>query len=355
MGFAGSLFSGNNGAGWTAASAPLINVATQQQGQQSYDQTQQALQQQQAFLQALQAQNGIQNQSSVFNQLQGVANGTGPNPAQAQLNNATGQNVANQAALMASQRGAGANAGLLARQAGQQGANTQQQAVGQGAALQAQQSMNALNQLGGIAGQQVNQQQQAVGNLNQFAQGNQQNVYNALGQQNNANVSNTASQNAANASIQNTIAGQQGQVLGGIAGGVGSLLSGGSLGSAVTAGVKGAVSKAHGGMIESNGPKSAIARSLANGGKVPVVLSPGEKVISPEEAKKIASGDKKSAGGKIVPGQAKVKGDSKVNDTVNDSLEPGSIVIPRSVMDSKDPKKHIAAFVKAHMDLKNNR
>jgi hypothetical protein len=94
-------------------------------------------------------QNVLAQQQGLQGQLQGVVAGTGPNPAQAMLNQATGQNVANQAALMAGQRGAGSNVGLIARQAAQQGAATQQQAVGQGAALQAQQSLGALGQIGG--------------------------------------------------------------------------------------------------------------------------------------------------------------------------------------------------------------
>lgn len=155
-----------------------------------------ALSQQQALNQQLAANNGAGNVGSVYAQTQGLANqlagsggvsslsqalgaqlqlaqqqqglaqqyqnialGQGPNPAQAMLNQQTGQNVANQAALMAGQRGAGANVGLIARQAAQQGANTQQQAVGQGATMQANQSLNALQGLGA--------QQQAIGNTQQ--------------------------------------------------------------------------------------------------------------------------------------------------------------------------------------------
>jgi hypothetical protein len=99
---------------------------------------------------AIQSLQGISGQQQTLaNQLQGVASGQGPNPAQAMLNQQTGANVANQAALMASQRGAGANVGLMARQAAQQGAGTQQQAVGQGATMQAQQSLGAMGQLQG--------------------------------------------------------------------------------------------------------------------------------------------------------------------------------------------------------------
>lgn len=104
-------------------------------------------------------QNVLGQQQGLANQYQGLANGTGPNPAQAALNQSTGQNIAAQAALMAGQRGAGANVGLMARQAAQQGAATQQQAVGQSATLQAQQQIAGMQALAG--------QQQAMGATNQ--------------------------------------------------------------------------------------------------------------------------------------------------------------------------------------------
>lgn len=109
---------------------------------------------------ALQSQQALAGQQQgLANQYQDIASGQGPNPAMAMLNQQTGQNVAQQASLMAGQRGAGSNVGLLARQAGQQGAGIQQQAVGQGATMQAQQSLNALQGIGN--------QQQAIGNTNQ--------------------------------------------------------------------------------------------------------------------------------------------------------------------------------------------
>lgn len=242
MGFIDDLFSGDRGAGFTAAPSPIANPITQQQINQAGTQVQtgltnqnnfvQALQGQQgvanqgaalrnqqglqtqlagqqgvanqsaalgaqrnlagalaanqgaqnmgdvygrqaAFVNALNGQGGLNNQSQVFNQqaalqaqqqglvgqLQGVADGTGPNPAMAALNQQTSNNISQQAALMASQRGAGANAGLLARQAGMQGANIQQQAAGQAATLQAQQQLAGLGAIG--------QQQQAIGNTQQ--------------------------------------------------------------------------------------------------------------------------------------------------------------------------------------------
>ena len=145
----------------------------------AYGGAQNSLQSQQALLNAIQGQNGLGNQSQIYNQLQGVVNGTGPNPAQAQLAQATGTNVANQAALMAGQRGAGANVGLMARQAAQQGANTQQQAAGQAATLQAQQSLGALGQAGNLANTQAANQIAATGANTQAQQNEQSMLQNA--------------------------------------------------------------------------------------------------------------------------------------------------------------------------------
>lgn len=239
---------GGAGSNYRAGSADLQTPITNQSGLLSVTSAREAIAKQQALLQALQAQNGIQNQSNVFNQLQGVANGQGPNPAQAQLNQATGANTANQAALMASQRGAGANVGLIGRQAAQIGAQNQQQSAGQAATLQAQQSLGALNQLGNLASTQVGQQQAAT-NANQTgALAQEQNLLNAIAQQNNAKVGNQASINSANAGVAGATANQQGNLLGGLMGGLGgalptifhggagSMLGGAGAGGAVMAG-----------------------------------------------------------------------------------------------------------------------
>lgn len=123
---------------------------------------------------------------------------------------------------MAGQRGAGQNAGMIARQAAQQGAANQQNAAGQAAQLQAQQSLGALGQLGGIAGQQVSNQMNATQQKAQLGQGEQQNILGAIGAQNNANVANISNQNAANAGLQQANAkGQQG-LMGNLMGGIGS-------------------------------------------------------------------------------------------------------------------------------------
>jgi hypothetical protein len=85
-------------------------------------------------------------------QLQQQANGQGPSVSNQLLQNATAQNVAQQAALQAGQRGAASNVGLMARQIGQQGAGIQQQAVGQAAANRLQEQIAARQQIGGLLG-----------------------------------------------------------------------------------------------------------------------------------------------------------------------------------------------------------
>lgn len=210
------------GLGWNPGQAGLLNPVTNQQAQDAYTQSQTGIANQAAFLQALQGQNGIQNQSSVYNQLQGVANGTGPNPAQALLAQSTGANTANQAALMAGQRGAGANVGLIARQAAQQGGANQQAAAGQAATMQANQSLGALNQLGGIAGQQVGQQAAATGALTGAQQSEQGLLYGQVNAQNEANIKQSQGINQ----IQAAQAAQGAQAQTGlIGGGAGALMA----------------------------------------------------------------------------------------------------------------------------------
>lgn len=372
----GGLF-GGGGSDWQAQQANVLNPTTVAQANTAYDQTQQGLAQQQAFLQALQAQNGIQNQSNVYNQLANVAAGQGPNPAQAMLNNATGANVANQAALMAGQRGAGANVGMMARQAANVGANAQQNAAGQAAALQAQQSLGALNQMGGLATQQVGQQANALSGYNQFAQNQQQQLLNSIAQQNQANVENAAQANKANAAIQGQIAqGQQG-LFGGLMGGLGAGLSmlvpgtkdvvngigaGAGASNKIAAGATGGHVRQNSigsnPKVPINGPKSRVGQhfiAMAQGGQVPdakkvdAMLSPGEKYLNPSEAAMLKEGASVKSLGKVVPGKAKVKGDSLKNDVVPAKLEEGGLVIPRSVMNSKNPEWAAHKFVRAHM------
>lgn len=268
------------------------------------------------------------------------AQGQGPNPAQNMLNQATGANVSNTAALMAGQRGASANPGLIARQAGMAGAQMQQQAAGQAATLGAQQQLAAQHQLKQVAAQQIAAQQVA----------NQQNI----GMQSNINQSNASLAGG----IQQARAGQ----LGGVQQGMGAMQAVQGQGTGQSPGnesdstysknlqpVAGGI-YADGGMV---GPRSLVGLHLAkmaSGGIVPAKLSPGEIYLSPGQAKAVADGKMDPKRGKHVPGKAKVKGDSLKNDTVNASLEEGGVVIPRTKVQGDKS----AAFVRAVM-AKNKR
>lgn len=341
---------GQKGSGFQAQSANLSTPINGNQVTGAGYQVNQGLDQQNQLIQALQAQNGIQNQSQVYNQLQGVASGQGPNPAQAMLNQATGQNVSQQAALMAGQRGAGANTGLIARQAAQQGGALQQQALGQAATLQAQQSLGALGQAGNIAGQQVGNQMGAVQGYNAAAQGNQGQLLSALQGQNQANIQNVSQQNSANAGIANTNANFQNNAIGGIANGLGGVISqgvGSALGpsappSSGNFGSLGAIPQASNGNIFGVNTKFGYSQ----GGQImPPHLNQIAELYHGNPM--MSQGGMTMKQGGSVPGKAEVKGDSPENDTVDAKLSPGEVVIPRSVMESDDPVKGAADFVAA--------
>ena len=445
------------GMNWAPGQTGIDMPVTSQQAKDAGTAAQTGIANQASFLSALQAQNGIGNQSQVYNQLQGVANGTGPNPAQAQLAQATGANTANQAALMAGQRGAGSNVGLIAREAAQQGGANQQQAAGQAATMQAQQSLGALNQLGGIAGQQVGQQAAATGALTGAQQSEQQLLLGQINAQNAAGLAQQQGLNTLNAGQ----AAQGAKAQAGFLQGAGSLIgmaqggrvyansgwsqvgpsesvssmpvdqshnytippeqpssapaapsappsplkksgqapatatnaqpkgqqpdplnsSGQTLGSGFAKGVSGLGNAIKGLFSSSSSPDdpgipqsgynpaaadipggnmAAPAMSadfeanagggpgMAHGGKVPAMVSPGERYLPPSEVEKVAKGKKEAAtAGEKIPGKAKVKGDSLKNDTVPKTLEEGGIVLPKSVMEAKHPHWEAHKFVSA--------
>ncbi len=385
-GIAGGLIGGIGGAlsnaGAAPTAAPVVSPYTAQDAQNATQTSQLSAQQQQAFLQQLQAQNGIQNQQAVFNQLQNVANGQGPNPAQAMLANATGANVAQQAALMAGQRGAGANVGLESRQIAQQGANTQQQAAGQGAAMQAQQSLGALGQLGGIAGQQVGQQQNALQQLQAANQAQQNAQLNSLQGVNSAvgNAQTPLNQIAAN-NTNNQINGALGGA-GAALGAIGRPMANTPVvqqpqagdysqfhnGDYSTLAKGGEVTPPKAKMTIPGGPRSYIGKHqagtlptehivpMSQGGKVDAMVSPGEKYLPPAQAQAVAQGKADPIKeGQTIPGKAKVKGDSLKNDIVPAALEEGGCVIPRSVLEGPNPHEAAARFVAEHMSKRGKR
>lgn len=246
---------------FSASSADIQKGTNANQLNQSYNGVQGALAQQQGAVaqqQGLtntltgQANQGAATQNNLTNMLTERANGGGPNPAQAALNQNTGQNIQQQAALMAGQRGAGANAGLIARQNAQQGAATQQQAVGQAATLNANQQIAAQNQLQGLAASQVGQGQGSVSALtgatqgyNQAQQNEQGILQNANTAANNASVAMQSNINNVNSGVAAANQSQNNSLLGGITG----ALSGASAMQALGGSGGAAALAAHGGML----------------------------------------------------------------------------------------------------------
>lgn len=246
-----------------------------------------AMQQQMALLQQLQAQKGLAAQSEALNMARQGAMGQGPNPALDQLHQTTGQNIQNQAALMASQRGAAANPGMIARMAAQQGGALNQQAAGQAATLGSQQRLAQQGLFGDIAGTMAGNQINATRTGLEGALQNQGQIMGGM--------------NAANQARMGVDSANK-QLLGGVLGGAASMLTG-----------------------------------MANGGEV----QPRQLNLN------IGAHMMNMMSGGHVPGKAAVAGDSPQNDTVPAMLSPGEVVIPRSVMNGKDPAAGAHKFVSA--------
>lgn len=314
------LSGGANGTGFSGPQgAPIVNTTNPAQTSAAYTGTQGSLSSQQALLSALQAQNGLGNQSQVYNQFQGIANGKGPNPAQAMLNQSTGQNVANQGALMAGQRGASSNVGLIAKQAAQQGSAIQQNAAGQAATLQANQSLNALNSAGNMANTQAANQIGATTTNTQANLAEQQALMNAQNAFNQNQVSMQNNINSANAGLAQTNMGGQQSFLGGVgnaAGGVTGLFAAG------------------GAVQGSSGPRSMIAKHMASGtvqdyrqGGNIMAATPGQKAV--------------------------VSGNSYSNDRIPSVLSEGEGVLDRKTMSDPGPIGQMARAIIAHINKRN--
>lgn len=235
---------------------------------------------------AIQNTNNVQGQQQGFiSALQQQMQGGGPNLGQTQLQGATDRNNAQAAGAVGSVRGL--NPQLAARQILGQQAQNNQGAANQSAQLQQQQQLGAQAQLGG----QLNTLgQQALGQLN------------GLG---------TLQQGQNQLNLQSGVANQD--------------ANNGAMGTAANA----FSSAAEGAAMLSGGGEA--------GGKVPALVSPGEMVVPPGGSPQ---------DGQMVPGQAKVAGDSPTNDTVPMNLDEGAVVVPRSVTQSLDPQR-VAAFMAA--------
>lgn len=376
----GGLLGTSGGAGGTGFAGPqganLVNPVTGEQLSQANTGTQNSLEAQQKLLQAIQQQNGLGNQSQIYNQLQNIAAGTGPNPAQAMLNQATGQNVANQAALMAGQRGASVNPALIARQAAQQGAAIQQQAVGQGATMQAQQALNAINSAGGVANTQASNQIGQTNANTAAQQAQQQALLNAQTAYNNAQVGMQSNINTGNAALANTnLQGQQGLIGGlfqgaGLAAGAGGAAKaeGGEIYAADgvdtsqqafnNAGPQSKFGQFLNGMGSQMGPSTSTDNSMPASGSG--ALKQGTSKLGQAIGLAIKGAAMAAHGGmthdyraggnvqaKNPKQKAVVTGNSYANDKIPAVLSEGEVVIPRNVMQSKDPVNGAAQFVQS--------
>lgn len=319
MGFIGDLFSGESD--FKAQSANVLMPTSVEQTQDALKESKSALDRQQAFVAQLSSMGYLQNQQNVFNQQQNLAKaleaqsqGQGPSIAQQQLAEATGQNVAQQAALLAGQRGGSGNVGLQARQIGQAGAQAQQQAAGQSALMRLQEQLAARQQLqqqqgmmAGLSTQQVGQQAQAMQAYGAQAQNEQQILLNALAQANQANVSNAQQMNSANAQTAAAARQAQGSVFGGLFNAAGAALP----------------------MFM--GPAGGAAKGIAMAGNaLPIDNIAYDGGVA-----------------KVVDGEPVVEGDSPKNDTVPAMLSPGEVVLPRTVVNAKNPGAEAKKFVDA--------
>jgi hypothetical protein len=270
-------------------------------------------------------------QQQLADMLMQQSQGQGPNPAQAMFNQNTAQNVQRQAALMGSQRGANVNPALLARQAGMQGSQIQQQAAGQQATLQAQQQLAAQQAL---MQQQAQMSGQNLGIQNAYTQAAQAHLQTMLGgisSQNAAQLEKGKVESQMNMQQQQAARNAQGGLLNAagpmlqralpaIGNGLSDWWAGlGTAGAGAAVGFSGLAAgagEAIGGAAASEGAGAGAAVLLAsNGGKI--------------------------------PGKAEVNGDSEKNDKVHAMLSPGEFVIPRSAMKSKE---HAMAFIEQHFN-----
>ncbi len=405
----GALGLNNN---YQAGAANIQQGTNTGQLQNAYEGAQSAIGQQQGLVGQLQpgVAQGLGAQQALSGQLGQQALGLGPNPAQAALNQETGRNVANQAALMAGQRGAAGNVGLIAKQAAQQGAGLQQQAVGQGATLQAQQQLAAQQAQGNLAAQQIAQGASGIQGLSNAQQNEQNILQGANTSANNAAVTQQGNINQVNAGTARGNQGIAGQVLGGLASGASAAL--GVLGLA-KGGVVPKMEDHHDAIMHIYHPQYMADGGLMVQPQAPIIgaqpggwLNGGASVASPIQMSTIDmnpqmgqgfsdqfgdvgeklgninwKGDGQGAGsgaaggagldvssarpamqafgkGGAVKAQAKeqraeVNGDSLKNDKVPAMLSPGELVIDRETMSDPGQMGQMARALAMHIQRRN--
>lgn len=358
---------------------------------------------------------GASNQSRLSQLYYNQATGAGPNPAQAELNQNTGQNIAQTAALIASGRGAGTNAGLTAEQAARSGAATQQQAVGQAATLQAQQQLAAEQNLQNLSANQVAQGTGATQVLNSAQQNEQNILQGANTAANNANVSQQSNINNANAGISSGNASAAGNVVSGILGAGAALaplallnkggiakpvkyMAGGGLTGQTTSGPQSYVGQYVNSNVDTQGPtqqplanisteranpfafvkdikplpkrdggpnnlqdfdvNNELARNPATG-QADLYGSPTGNAIDTTGVMNAYDGGLMKKGGTVRAHgnkeRASVPGDSLKNDKVPAMLSEGELVIDRKTMSDPGPMGQMARALAHHLSKKNKK
>jgi hypothetical protein len=328
------------GAGGSGGNRPDIQLqtpVTAAQATEQYGNVQAGLSQQQQLINAMNqagGQNVYGGQMGLIGQLQQQAAGQGPNPAQTMLAQNSANAAQQQAALMAGQRGTGGNAGLMARQIGNQGAMQQQQMAGQAATLGAQQQLAAQQQLGQQQAQMAGQLSQGVGQFGQQAQGAYGQTLGGINAQNQAQIGKGGVDYQTYAADQKKQAGALGGLGAALQGGLGNAI--GDLGGAALSGL--------GSMF---GPAAAAAGSSGGAGLLMALSQGGEVPNHDGPRSKAGMHFRNMKSGGNVAGTAKVAGDSQKNDNQPAMLSPGEIVIPRSITTGKNAPAKAAEFVRA--------
>lgn len=224
-GLSGLIGTANN---FQASSVPIQAGTNVNQLNKAYTGAQQGIKDENSIAGTLKDElsGGVGSQNFLRQNYENQINGTGPSPAQAALNQNTQQNISQQAALAANTRGAGSNAGLIAVNNAQQGAATEQQAVGQEATLKAEEQLAAENNLQNLAGSQV---AQGTTSAQQYtnAQQNEQNILQSSNTaNNNANVALQSNINNVNAGVSAGNAASTGNVFSSVVGSASDALSG---------------------------------------------------------------------------------------------------------------------------------
>lgn len=262
---------------------------------------------------------------------------------QAQMRGQGGQGATLAAQLMAAQSGANqesaaadrlaqmaqANALSATAQTGQLGGQINNQLFGQDSA-----KASAADQMARFnIGNQIGQQQRNVGAGNQAQAANLANAQNIS----NANVGQQ------NQELQNQLQRQMQQYQANVN----------------TANIKAGGKNAYGNQVLAAGEKQAAAMQnlgtgagKAAGGAYDAYAKNGSGMEDSMSEFMYNGGRVDYRDGGKVPGQAKVPGDSPVNDVVRANLSPGEIVVPRSLAESKIGKEMLK-LIHAHNSVKN--